>query len=62
MKIKVCEDAEHVAKIRQLLKSNGGYCPCRIIQNEDTKCICKEFREQEEGTCHCGLYYKEKDE
>lgn len=28
---------------------------------DDTKCMCKEFREQESGWCHCGLYYKEKD-
>lgn len=36
------------------------YCPCSIIRNEDTICPCKEFREMEEGTCHCQLYSKEK--
>ena len=62
MKIKVSEDKEHVARIREQLKQNDGYCPCQLIRNDDTKCMCKEFREQETGECHCGLYIKEKDE
>ena len=41
------------------LKENDGYCPCRIEQTPDTKCMCKEFREQTNtGTCHCGLFIK----
>lgn len=36
------------------------YCPCSFIRNEDTVCPCKEFREMEEGICHCQLYTKEK--
>ena len=36
-----------------------GFCPCLIDKNEDTKCICKEFREQStEGECHCGRFIK----
>lgn len=36
------------------------HCPCKVKKNEDTLCMCKEFREQNEpGYCHCGLYYKE---
>ena len=58
MKIKISEDKELVANIRAKLKENGGYCPCRLEQNEDTKCPCKEFREQESGECHCGIYIK----
>ena len=42
-------------------KDNGGYCPCRLQKTPDTKCMCKEFREQEEGECHCGLYVKIKE-
>ena len=42
------------------LKENNGYCPCRLDKNEDTKCMCKEFRDQisrnEQGYCYCGLY------
>lgn len=62
MRIKVCENKEHVAMIRQKLKDNNGYCPCRLVKTEDTKCMCKEFLEQPEGECHCGLYMKVKDD
>lgn len=56
------EDKELVDLIRQTLKQNGGYCPCALFKNEDTKCMCKDFKEQEEGVCHCGLYIKIKQE
>lgn len=46
-------------EIEKALKENQGYCPCRIYRNPDTKCMCKEFREQEKGVCHCGLFIKE---
>ena len=64
-KIRLNEDRELVAAIKEGLKKKGGYCPCRLEENEDTKCICKEFREQIadpdfEGYCHCMLYYKSK--
>lgn len=62
MKIIVNPDKELVDIIRQKLKENDGYCPCRIYKNEDTKCICKEFKEQDSGECHCGLYIKVEDE
>ena len=45
--------------IKKSVKENEGYCPCKLIKNADTKCICKEFREQKKGVCHCGLYIKE---
>lgn len=45
--------------IEKKLKENDGYCPCSIVKTEDTKCMCKNFREQqEESQCHCGLYEK----
>ena len=47
------------AEIKEKVKANDGYCPCKIQHTPDTKCMCKEFREQENGECHCGLYYKE---
>jgi ferredoxin-thioredoxin reductase catalytic subunit len=56
------EDKDLVDLIRQTLKQNGGYCPCALFKNEDTKCMCKDFKEQEEGVCHCGLYIKIKQE
>lgn len=59
MVIKLSEDKELVQEIRKKLKQNCGYCPCIIEKTEDTKCMCKEFREQKSGECHCGLYVKE---
>lgn len=59
MKIKLSEDKELVKEIKKKLKENNGYCPCRLTKNEDTKCPCREFREQTKpGECHCGLYEK----
>lgn len=59
-KVKTNSDKELVKEIRNKLKENDGYCPCRISKTEDTKCICKEFRDAisrgEKGICHCGLY------
>lgn len=52
------DDKELVNKIQEDLKSNGGFCPCRLDKTPNTKCMCKEFREQELGECHCGLYKK----
>ena len=60
MKVKVTDNAELANQIRAELKTNLGYCPCKLIKNKDTKCMCKDFIEMEEGMCHCGLYIKEK--
>ena len=57
--IKVTQDKELEQQVRKALKDNDGYCPCRVQKTKDTKCMCKEFREQTSGECHCGLYYKE---
>ena len=66
MSIRLNEDRELVELIREGLRQKGGYCPCRFERTEDTKCICRDFREQMadpdfEGYCHCRLYYKSKD-
>ena len=60
MTIKVSEDKELVQEIRRKIIENDGYCPCKTQKTPDTKCICKEFMEQESGECHCGLYIKSK--
>ena len=62
MIIRMNSDTEKANKILNTIRNNDGYCPCKIIKNEDTKCMCKEFRDIKEGTCHCGLYIKEIDE
>ena len=47
------------ADIKHLVDANDGYCPCAIVKNEDTKCMCKEFKDQEQpGECHCGRFKK----
>lgn len=65
MAVKLNEDKEMVAMLREGLKKKNGHCPCRLEMTEDTKCMCKEFRDQIadpdfEGFCHCMLYYKTK--
>ena len=62
LKITYNQDKQIVDKILDALDKNNGYCPCKLEKNNDTKCMCKEFREQEDGECHCGLYVKYKDE
>lgn len=57
--IRLTSDEEQRQTIQQALKDNDGYCPCKLQKTPDTKCMCKEFREQESGECHCGLYVKE---
>lgn len=60
MKILLNPDKSIVEDVRRRLKENDGYCPCRLVKNKDTKCMCKEFVEQTtSGECHCGLYIKE---
>ncbi len=60
MKIIQNPDTEYAEEIKRRLRENNGYCPCSIVKNEDTKCRCKEFRNQVEnskaGECHCGLW------
>ena len=65
MKVKYNPDENVVKMIKEGLERTGGYCPCRLERTDDTKCMCREFRDQIkdpdfEGYCHCLLYYKEK--
>ncbi len=58
--IKPNPDLDIFKNVTEKIIANGGYCCCVIIKNEDTKCICKEFGEQqEEGDCHCHRFRKE---
>jgi len=66
MAVRLNENKEIVASIREGLKKTGGYCPCRVGRVEENKCVCKEFKEQIEdpkfeGYCHCQLFYKSLD-
>lgn len=64
--IKVTDNKEIKETVLAGLKRNKEkygkkYCPCSLVRDENTVCMCKEFREMEEGTCHCQLYVKTKD-
>ena len=61
MKVKLNKNEEIVKNIKEGLAKSGVYCPCRVEHTPDTKCMCKEFRDQAEGICHCGLYIKVKE-
>ena len=66
MAVRLNEDKEIVARIKEGLNKKDGYCPCRLEKTEENKCICKEFKDQIadpefEGYCHCMLYYKSRD-
>ena len=65
MAVRFNEDKAVVEKVQEGLRAKNGYCPCVLQMNEDTKCMCRDFREKIadpdfEGDCHCMLYYKEK--
>lgn len=52
-------DKEFYKEVSAAIKANGGYCCCALERGEDQKCMCKDFREQEEpGCCGCGRYIK----
>lgn len=58
-RIRLNPDREYAKEVRKKIKDNGGYCPCCLEKTKDTKCMCKDFKEQTEGMCRCGLYIKD---
>lgn len=65
MKIKINPDKNKADDIKKKIKDNGGYCPCSLKKTEETRCMCKNFRDRiekcEYGECNCGLYILIKD-
>lgn len=57
-RIIVNKNTELVRQVREALSLNDGYCPCQMEHSDDSRCMCKEFRDMVEGQCHCGLYIK----
>lgn len=52
---------EEYAEISEAVTLNDNYCPCLSYKNDDTKCMCKDFRNSPETDfCHCGRFYKVK--
>lgn len=46
-------------QIEEKIKNNNGYCISALKATEDTKCQCKDFKEQQStGVCKCGQFYK----
>lgn len=61
MKLKIIKnpDEEFYTKISKAVEDSNGFCPCLIYQDENTKCICQDFKMQDAvGKCHCGRYVK----
>ena len=66
MKLQKNVDKELVAEVERQLKETGGYCPCRLTKDKDSKCMCKYFRDAvkeakangstEPVECDCGLW------
>lgn len=50
---------EEYNEITEAVAANDGYCPCAVVKDENTKCICKKFKESNDTDfCHCGRFYK----
>jgi len=50
-------DEEHALRIEKAIEEGKGYCPCLLQKIEDTKCKCKDMREN--NICHCNLFVEE---
>ena len=59
--ITINPDTIKANQVLAAIRKNDGYCPCKLLKNDDTKCMCKEFRDTTEGICQCGLYIKKND-
>lgn len=59
-KIILNDDRALVAEVNRQLQETRGYCPCALIWDNSTKCICSAFKEslarEEETECNCGKY------
>ena len=51
-----------VNAILDAIDKNNGYCPCQPGQTADTKCHCKDFKENKGigEPCICNIYVKQK--
>lgn len=59
LKIVQNPDPEEYARITQKVLDNDGYCPCLLERSPNTKCMCKDFREQTiPSFCHCKRFMK----
>jgi hypothetical protein len=62
LKVKPHPNSDLFQEITKAIKDNDEYCCCAMEKNDDTKCMCLNFREQTEGGfCHCGRFFKYKE-
>ena len=59
-KIVLGDDKALIAEVNRQLQETRGYCPCSLIWDDSTKCICQAFRNAlangKEMECGCGKY------
>jgi hypothetical protein len=59
-KIVLNDDLSLVAEVNRQLQETRGYCPCALEWTDDTRCVCKSFKESlingEITECACGKY------
>lgn len=59
LKTKPHPNSEIFLEVSNAVKDNGGYCCCAMEKTDDTKCMCRNFQEQDHsGFCHCGRFFK----
>ena len=58
----VIDPGDDSNKILDAIEKNGGYCPCQAGKSEDTKCHCKDFKENKKigEPCICKIFVKQK--
>ena len=45
---------EEIDQLRQAVRNNKGYCPCKVEHIPENRCICSELLNNH--ICECGLY------
>lgn len=60
MELIINPNLEERKRIGAEVVANGGFCPCLLIKNEDTKCPCKQKREKQ--ICICNLFVEKESE
>ena len=45
VKVMINTDSDLVAKIKEKLRLNNGYCPCVLTRRPEDRCMCKNFRD-----------------
>lgn len=59
MRVKVVVGKEEFEEFKVRLRECDFYCPCSLIRDNTTKCLCENFRIH--NICECNIYQKEND-